>query len=192
MKIIIAGSRDVTDYEVVRQAVIESGYWKEFGKSIEVISGTARGVDRLGEEFARKNGLIVHRFPADWDTHGNAAGHIRNRVMGDFAKEHDGRIIAVYNGISPGTKGMIAYARDIDLKGFIYRTDKPLRYRKDWKGLVVTTDYSGKITEHKIVARMHDCPSQSRIMFQVTPAVPKSGGKDSFIDSDWFTAKENE
>jgi hypothetical protein len=28
MKTIITGSRDITDYDIVRNAVIESGYWK--------------------------------------------------------------------------------------------------------------------------------------------------------------------
>lgn len=124
MKIIIAGSRDVTDYEVVRRAVIESGYWKEFGKAIEVVSGTARGVDRLGEEFAKRNGLTCHRFPADWDTHGKAGGIIRNKYMGDFAKETDGRLLACWDGTSRGTKQMIDYAHQIGLKTYVYRTDK--------------------------------------------------------------------
>lgn len=124
MKVIIAGSRDVTQYETVRQAVIQSGFWKAFKRSIEVISGTARGPDKLGEEFAQKNGLIVHRFPADWDTHGKAAGHIRNRQMGDFAKAHEGRLLAIWDGKSPGTRGMIEYAQQIGLQSFVYRTDK--------------------------------------------------------------------
>lgn len=123
MKIIIAGSRDVTDYEVVRQAVIQSGYWKMYGSKLEVVSGTARGVDQLGEEFAQKNGLVCHRFPADWDTHGKAGGAIRNEYMGKFAKEHEGRLLAVWDGKSRGTKHMIHFAKKIGLQGFVYRTD---------------------------------------------------------------------
>lgn len=183
MRIIIAGSRDVTDYEIVRQAVIHSGYWKEFGKSIEVVSGTARGVDRLGEEFARKNGLACHRFPADWDTHGKAGGIIRNKYMGDFAKEGDGRLLAIWDGQSRGTKQMIEYARDIGLKGFVYRTDKMLRYHAQ-VGMKVKTDFSGKTTTHTIVEIDKTRQSQSGVMFTVQPAVPKSGGE--WIDADWF------
>ena len=124
MKIIIAGSREVTDYEVVRRAVIQSGYWKQFGKAIEVVSGTARGVDKLGEEFARVNDLVCHKFPADWDTHGKAGGHIRNRYMGDFAKATDGRLLAIWDGKSRGTKGMIDYAAQIGLETYVHRTDQ--------------------------------------------------------------------
>lgn len=183
MKIIIAGSRDVTQYETVRQAVIKSGYWKEFGKSIEVVSGAARGVDRLGEEFARRNGLIVHRMPADWKAHGKAAGHIRNRKMGDFAKAHEGRLLAIWDGKSPGTKGMINYARDIGLRGFIFRTDKQLRYYAK-VGMKVRTNFSGKLTVHQITDILTDTYNQSGVGFLVYPPVPKSGGE--WIDADWF------
>jgi hypothetical protein len=125
MKIIIAGSRGVTDYEVVRQAIIQSGYWKQFGSDIEVVSGTARGVDLLGEEFAERNNLKVDRFPADWVTDGRAAGHIRNRVMGDWAKKHDGRLLAIWDGRSRGTKGMIEYAQQIGLETFVLLIGDP-------------------------------------------------------------------
>jgi hypothetical protein len=185
MKIIIAGSRDVTDYEIVRQAVIHSGYWKLYGKSIEVVSGTARGVDRLGEEFAKRNGLLVHKFPADWDTHGKAGGHIRNRYMGTFAKEHDGLLLAIWDGVSPGTEGMIDYARSIGLRGFVYRTDKPLRYAVQ-VGMNVTTNFSGRFTNHVVTSIVRDGQSQSGIMLQVKPAVPKADGIESWIDCDWF------
>jgi hypothetical protein len=185
MKIIVAGSREVTDYNIVRQAFIHSGFWRQYRTDIEVISGTARGVDRLGEEFAERNGLRVHRFPADWDKYGKAAGHIRNKEMGKFAKAHDGRLLAIWDGNSLGTKQMIDFAIEIGLGGFIYRTDKPVRYNAK-VGDKVRTDFSGKFTEHTIVSRLRDTASQSGVVFQVTPAVPKSGGKDVLIDADWF------
>lgn len=121
MKIIIAGSRDVTDYSIIREAVIESGYWKQYGKSIEVICGMARGVDLLGKEFAKRNGLICHEFPADWNKHGKAAGYIRNAEMGKFAKELNGALLAVWDGTSRGTKQMIEWAVKNDLEHYVYR-----------------------------------------------------------------------
>lgn len=55
--------------------------------------------------------------------------------------------------------------------------------RKLQVGAKVTTDFSGKITEHEIteVIRMQ---SQSGIGFHVRPLVPKSSGGP--IDADWF------
>lgn len=52
------------------------------GKSVDVvISGGAKGADTFGETWAKFWGIPVERFPADWDTHGKAAGHIRNQQM---------------------------------------------------------------------------------------------------------------
>ena len=39
MKLIIAGSRGITDYNIIRDAVVSSGLWKEYGKQIEVVCG---------------------------------------------------------------------------------------------------------------------------------------------------------
>ena len=47
MKVIIAGSRGVEDYALVEEAVKQSGF-----DITEVVSGTARGVDLLGEHWA--------------------------------------------------------------------------------------------------------------------------------------------
>lgn len=199
MKIIIAGSRNVDDYNVVRSAVIESGYWKAYGKSIEVVCGmalswkweddpVAGGVDRWGYEFAKRNGLKVHEFHANWKRYGKRAGYIRNVEMGEFTKMNDGLLLAVWDGKSKGTQQMIQWAIGNELNGFIYRTDKPVRYAK--VGTKVRTDFSGKWTTHTITARMTLTPSQSGIALQVTPAVPKSSGADSFIDADWFKLEE--
>lgn len=130
MKIIIAGSRDISDYEIVRNAVIASGYWKEFGRNIEVVCGMARGVDMLGYEFAKKNGLTVHEFPADWRNHGKAAGHVRNAEMGRFAKAHEGRLLAVWDGVSTGTAGMVAYANKIGLQHVLFKRVTDELYRR--------------------------------------------------------------
>lgn len=135
MKIIIAGGREVSDYEIVRQAVIRSGYWKEYGKRIEVVCGMALswkwasdpiagGADRWGFDFAMRNDLTVHEFHADWKQWGKRAGFARNVDMGNFAKAHGGRLLAVWDGKSTGTRGMVEYARKIGLEGCIYRYDK--------------------------------------------------------------------
>ena len=98
MKIIIAGSREVTDYNLILEAVRKS----EFDIS-EVVSGNARGVDKLGERYATENNIDLKIFPADWDRYGKRAGYIRNSEMGEYA---DG-LIAIWDGKSKGTKYMI-------------------------------------------------------------------------------------
>ena len=59
MKVIIAGTRVVKDYSLVVQAVERSGY-----TITEVVSGCATGVDQLGEQWARANGIPIKEMPA--------------------------------------------------------------------------------------------------------------------------------
>lgn len=120
MKLIIAGSRGVTDYSEVRQAVIDSGLWKSYGKSLEIVSGMARGADMLGVEFAQRNGLIVHEFIPDWDNLGKKAGIIRNIDMGKFSDA----LVAIWDGKSVGTKQMIDWSNKNGLLVYVHRTDK--------------------------------------------------------------------
>lgn len=109
MRLIIAGSRGFSDYELLKQSIIDQGFWK-IKQELEVVCGMARGADLLGKQFADRNGLIVHKFPADWDTQGKAAGHIRNKQMGDFADS----LLAFWDGSSRGTKHMIEYMQYIN------------------------------------------------------------------------------
>lgn len=110
MKTIIAGSRTITDYEIVKKAIRDSGF-----EISEVVSGTASGVDRLGERYARENGLPIRQFPAEWNEYGKAAGPIRNVQMAEYADA----LIAIWDGCSSGTRHMIKAAEKNDLKIFV-------------------------------------------------------------------------
>ena len=87
----------------------------------EVVSGTARGVDSLGEQWAKTQNIPIKRFPADWNTHGRAAGHIRNAEMANYAEA----LVALWDGQSRGTKNMIASAQKKGLKVFVFRLPAP-------------------------------------------------------------------
>lgn len=104
-KVIIAGSRGVEDLQTVKTAYKDSGF-----EAVEIVSGHARGVDRLGEKVAEQNELPVKMFFPDWDTQGKAAGMIRNRAMGDYATA----LVAVWDGRSKGTKYMIEYMKSLN------------------------------------------------------------------------------
>lgn len=54
MKTIIAGSRDIDDYNAIKTAITNSGY-----VVTEVVSGRAKGVDKLGEKWATDNNIPV-------------------------------------------------------------------------------------------------------------------------------------
>ena len=51
----------------------------------EIVSGGCRGADSFGEDYARHYQLKLTIFPADWKTHGKAAGPIRNEEMAKYA-----------------------------------------------------------------------------------------------------------
>ncbi|MDD4051129.1 MAG: DUF2493 domain-containing protein [candidate division Zixibacteria bacterium] len=105
MRLIIAGSRDCTDYQTISTEVDQ--IMDEYPIT-EIVSGGARGVDALGERYAREHGLPCTRFPADWSRYGRSAGPRRNREMaayGDF-------LIAFTSG-GPGTTNMIREMRQV-------------------------------------------------------------------------------
>lgn len=110
MRVIVAGSRDVTDRFIVHAAIAESGL-----RITELVSGCARGVDRLGEDWARDNAIPIKRFPADWKKHGRAAGPIRNMQMAEYAEA----AIIVCHTNSRGSESMIECARKKNLPSYI-------------------------------------------------------------------------
>ena len=112
MRVIVAGSRDITSYDVVAKAIELSGF-----EITTVLSGTARGVDTLGEAWVLRNGIPIEYFSADWDRLGNRAGMVRNAQMADKAEA----LIAVWDGASKGTHNMIHTADRKGLKVFIHR-----------------------------------------------------------------------
>ncbi len=84
----------------------------------EIVSGTCKGVDQLGEEWAGRKGIPVKRFPADWNQYGRRAGPLRNREMAKYADA----LIAIWDGESRGTKNMIDEALREKLEVYVYCT----------------------------------------------------------------------
>src|ERR1700733_13017187 len=100
MKVIIAGSRDLTDPKLVEQAIESSGF-----QISEVVCGMQRGVDMMGKNWGDKNHIPVIPFPADWSKYKLGAGPIRNRQMANYA---DALIAIRFGGeASKGTTNMI-------------------------------------------------------------------------------------
>lgn len=95
MKLAIIGSRDFIDYNLLCNE-LES--YKH--KITLVVSGGARGADKLGERWAIENNIPTQIFYADWDKLGKRAGFIRNE---DIIKNCD-VCIAFWDGKSNGTK----------------------------------------------------------------------------------------
>lgn len=109
MKVIIAGSRDISDRDLVEIGVNFSGF-----DITEVVSGGARGVDYLGEQWANEHGIPITKFRPNWKM-GKLAGKFRNIEMAQYAHA----LIAVWDGMSPGTAHMIAYMMMINKPVYI-------------------------------------------------------------------------
>lgn len=118
MRVIIAGSRGIEDYEQVVLAVNASGW-----KPDVVLSGAAAGVDQLGVRWALRHGVKVESYPAEWDKWGKSAGFKRNLLMA--SKAH--ALIAVWDGESNGTRHMIRVADDNLLLTYIHCIREPRR-----------------------------------------------------------------
>lgn len=95
MRVIIAGSRHYHSHEVVEQAIVDSKF-----NITEVVFGGAPGVDKLGLDWAIKNGVAVKTFIADWERYGKGAGPIRNTEMISYANA----LVLVWDGFSPGSR----------------------------------------------------------------------------------------
>mgnify|MGYP003680350350 FL=1 len=112
-KVIIAGSRDFTDYTFLKK-MVDKLYKNE---TIEIVSGGATGADALGERYAREKGYTIKPFPADWEVHGKAAGPIRNRQMAIYG---DHLIAFPLGSHSKGTSNMIKEADKLGLLRHIF------------------------------------------------------------------------
>ena len=114
MKLIVAGSREITDYEVVRDAIdalIAQGL-----AITTIIDGAARGVDSLASRYAIEHGIENVRVPAEWKRYRYGAGPVRNRIMAEMGDA----LLAIWNGSSNGTKDMINCANKHGLSVFIH------------------------------------------------------------------------
>jgi hypothetical protein len=110
VRTILAGSRELTDPVLLESAIIESGF-----EITLVVSGGARGVDLLGEEWARKNGIPVERYKPDWKRFGKRAGVMRNSDLVSKAEA----LVARWDGKSTGTRDVIRKAQETGLRVFV-------------------------------------------------------------------------
>lgn len=114
LKVIIAGGRNITDYDYLLDAIKKSGF-----SISEIVCGKAKGVDSMGEQYSISNNIPVIPFPAIWEVNGvvdKGAGFKRNQQMADYADA----LILIYNGHSKGSSDMLQRAKKKGLKIFVY------------------------------------------------------------------------
>lgn len=82
MRLAIVGSRHWTHYDEFKRLVLRTVPIEEYHT---IVSGGATGVDALAKRLAADIGRFYREFPADWATHGKAAGPLRNQKIVDYA-----------------------------------------------------------------------------------------------------------
>ncbi len=113
MRLVIAGSRDVVDYSILKQCWSQYRYAKYV---TEIVSGGARGVDSLAIRLANEIDIPVKVMKPDWDKYPRRAGFLRNADMAAYAHS----VLAIWDYESPGTKHMIQISKDRGLYVEVY------------------------------------------------------------------------
>ncbi|MBP1576666.1 MAG: DUF2493 domain-containing protein [Oscillospiraceae bacterium] len=107
-RIVVAGSRDYENYEEVKTYIEACIRELQKKNTLIFLSGGCRGVDMLGERYAKENGFPIERYPANWKKYGKSAGPKRNLQM---VRICDG-VICFWDGKSKGTASVIRYAKE--------------------------------------------------------------------------------
>lgn len=114
LKIVVAGSRSFNNYELLKEKL---DFYIGNHQDVEIVSGTARGADSLGERYAQEKGFFVRRFPADWDKYGKRAGYLRNEEMAKYSTH----AVIFWDGSSRGTASMIKLCQQYKLNYRVVR-----------------------------------------------------------------------
>jgi len=103
MKLAVVGGRDFNNWELL---VSEINRLRTLYPIDQLISGGASGADAFAERYAELAKLPIKVLPADWKSHGRAAGPIRNKQIIELSDA----VLAFWDGSSPGTKSSIDWA----------------------------------------------------------------------------------
>jgi len=125
-KIAVIGSRDFEDYSVL--SFILNKLFSKY-EYIKIISGGARGADKLAEKYAKEHNIPIKVFKPEWNDKETGefikgAGFIRNKEIWDNSDLG----IAFWNGKSKGTEHSISISKKQNKKFYIYDYVK-----KKWK-----------------------------------------------------------
>lgn len=97
MRVGIVGSRDFPYPHMVREFV------RTLAPDTTVVSGAGGVVDLTAADEARKLGLTLIEFPADWEVNGKEAGMLRNSKIAQAVDE----LHAFMDEETPGTADTI-------------------------------------------------------------------------------------
>jgi hypothetical protein len=117
VRILVCGSRTYP-VDFLLPAVLDA--YRAGAGDLVIIDGGARGADTHAHDWAVRRGVRSDRWRADWDTHGKAAGPIRNQRMLDEG-EPDLVLAFVDKPLaeSKGTADMVHRARKANVPTYV-------------------------------------------------------------------------
>ena len=187
-RVIIAGTRDFSNYELLKEKCDNILSTKRQDSNIVILSGTAKGADRLGERYARERGFQLRCFPADWDKDGNKAGPIRNAKMADNADA----LIAFWDGTSRGTAHMIMTAKEKGLATRVINYKIAVKMNENQKIEKLRQKTADNAIEYIKTGTGIDCLRDSFNELCKAMGIPTPQGPDNFEREDVINALKKE
>lgn len=132
--LLIAGSRDYTDYEEFSRIADYLLSQVRNNYRILILEGEARGTDTLARKYAIEKNYQLAPFTANWDLYGKAAGLWRNELMVSELSLYKHRAaLFFWDKESRGTRHCIGEVAKsgIPYKIFDFRDKKFLKINKE-------------------------------------------------------------
>lgn len=117
MNIAVVGSRNFSNLPLVKQTILS---WPREG--LQLVSGGAKGPDKVAERVASDERIPIKVFHADWNEHGRKAGALRNMDI----VHHSDIIHAFWDERSPGTKITVKMAYEAGKPVVVHLSDGSL------------------------------------------------------------------
>ncbi len=118
MKLGIVGSREFPDLKMVEK------YINSLPKSLTLITGDARGVDKTVTQVGARRGMVVDPLKKNYEKHGSGAPFVRNdRIV----RESDA-VVAFWDGKSPGTQDVMERALKARKLRWIFMPGNPPKF----------------------------------------------------------------
>ena len=101
MKLLIAGSRGIESFDLSQYVTPDVNI---------ILSGGAKGVDTIAEEYADRNRLSKVILRPRYDLYGKSAPLKRNEVLIKMAD----KVLVIWDGVSRGSQYTINYAKKLN------------------------------------------------------------------------------
>ncbi len=120
-RIAVIGSREF------RYLVMVSDFVRTMPTDLILVSGGARGVDRMAELTAREINMSFKIYLPDWKQDGKKAGILRNKLI----LENCDAVIAFWDGNSKGAGYTIRRAKELKIPIKIFNGSEPAVWSED-------------------------------------------------------------